>query len=206
MPVMLQSRNPPSKEIREWGIPLTLILSVLVAPLVVYAWRNWDETVKDALNAGIVLVLIGIPYAGALLGTGYFLLAMLNPRVCVTVEQDHVSPGETLDFAWTIPERAHRIQKLRFHLECREEAWVSPSPGGRKSRKITSFATIEIRTLHGHPEIQSGKARVAIPPDARLSFSKPDDQLVWILHAHGEIEWWPDIMDEFEIPVKECRS
>ena len=58
------------------------------------------------------------------------------------------------------------------------------------------------------PEMSAGTARdppaatIAFPAEAMHSFSGGNNRIVWTLHVKGDIPFWPDVSEEFEIEVQ----
>jgi hypothetical protein len=146
-------------------------------------------------------VLVGI---GAVIGAGYYFLAMWNPRPRLTVKNRAVPLGEPLELDWKMEGRASVIRRLRICLEGREEATYADGTGTNTARK--PFARIDIVDTGNPVSILAGRSAVPVPLHSMHTFKAEHNKIVWAIHLHGEIERWPDIKNEFEIEVLPARN
>jgi hypothetical protein len=49
--------------------------------------------------------------------------------------------------------------------------------------------------------MQSGRARLMIPPGTMPTFRSEHNKILWTLRVRGDIPRWPDIKEEYEITV-----
>jgi uncharacterized protein DUF3592 len=143
-----------------------------------------------------IFVLIGL---ALLVAIPYSFLALWNPRPHLTLARGALRLGETVDLAWRFTGRPGRIGRLRITLEGREE--VSYSSGRSSSTAREVFRTLEIADLTEPLMIAAGTVRIAVPADTMHSFAAPNNRVVWTLKVAGEIPFWPDLAEEFELAV-----
>jgi len=161
--------------------------------------------VMDAINSfkrgsgeafcflGIIpFVLIGLFLAGS---TVYYFLTLFNPRPELVLSCHPLSPGRTADLSWTITMNAGAIKKYRIYIEGREEVEYDDS------KDKHTFFTMNIIETENLYEIEKGKVTFTFPEDTVHSFKSEHNKIVWSLHVSGEIKYWPDINEEFELTV-----
>jgi hypothetical protein len=111
-----------------------------------------------------------------LLGVPYAVLALFNPRFALTLEGGLAVGGSTT-LHWKARGRVRRIGRWRIELEGTEKATARPI------------------------EMERGSTTVTLPADTMHSFDSGSNQIVWTLCLHGEIPFWPNLKDCFEITV-----
>jgi hypothetical protein len=143
-----------------------------------------------------IFVLIGL---GLLLAVPYTFLGLWNPRPHLTLDRGILRLGEAVGFTWRFTGLPGRIRRLRFTLEGREEVAF---PSGRSSSTAHEvFHTLEIADTQDPGTIREGSARIAIPADTMHSFTADSNRVVWSLKVVGEIGFWPDLAESFELRV-----
>ena len=136
-------------------------------------------------------VLIGLFLAGS---SVYYFLTLFNPRPKLVLSSHPLSPGERAELSWTTAMNAGAIKKYRVYLEGREEVIDD-------SKDKHSFFTGNIIETENLYEIEKGTITFTIPEGTIHSFKSEHNKIVWLLHVVGEIKYWPDINEEFELTV-----
>ena len=144
----------------------------------------------------IPFVVVGLVLLGVV---GYCFLQLFAPGVKLRLSAAAVPLGGSADLEWEITGHASRIRKLRIWLEGREQATYRR--GTTTSTDKSTFATLELASASLWSDIRHGRARLAIPADTMHSFKSDNNQIVWTLHVHGDIAFYPDVKDEFTITV-----
>jgi len=144
----------------------------------------------------IPFVLVGLAAIG---GIFYFFAAALNPRLLLTLSNDAVHPGDTLDVTWDIPARAGRIGKLTLTLEAEEQAEYTRGTNRATDKEVVHREII--RETDAPAEIAEGLASVTLPATAMHSFKFSHNELNWRIHVHGDIAWWPDLKENYPFVV-----
>lgn len=172
------------------------IVSVFVGVLL----REWGRG-----NIEWVLALFLTPFVliGLLLlfGTVHGFLALFNPRPRLTIGSRQLELGDTSDLDWVFSGATRRIKKLRIYLEGREEATYTRGTDTSTDKNV--FATIEIASK---PNAEPGRAMVQVPRDTMHSFTSNHNKVVWEIHVKGEIGYWSDVDEAFEIEVLPRKS
>lgn len=143
-------------------------------------------------------VLVGILL---LFSVAHTFLALFNPRPRLTIDSRQLSPGESSDLDWQFSGSTGRVKQLRIYLEGREEATYRRGTDTTTDKNV--FATIEIANK---PNADPGRAPVKIPGNTMHSFKSEHNKIVWEIHVQGEIRYWSDVDESFEIEVLPKKS
>lgn len=139
---------------------------------------------------------IGLIMIGAV---GYCALACFNPRLRLSLGRPDLRLGDSTELRWACAGRYDRIERLRIRLEGREEATYRR--GTTTTTDKNTFARIDLAEITQPFEIASGRAMLTLPADTMHSLAAPNNKIIWAIIVHGQIGRWPDIKDEYEIPV-----
>lgn len=145
----------------------------------------------------VPFVLVGLVAIGAVV---HQLLALLNPRVELTVSSATVTPGEQLEIAWDLVGRVSKVKMLRITFEGREEATYT-----RGTNTVTdknTFATFNIVDTDDSNTIDTGRALLTLPRGAIHSFEASNNKIIWSIKVRGEIRYWPDINSQYTVVVR----
>ena len=149
----------------------------------------------------VPFVAVGL---GAIGFSFYFLLALFNPRPHLSVSANPVRLDEGLVVDWATQGSVDRIRSYRITLEGREEATYTR--GTTTSTDKETFAQLDIAKGSGGTGFREGSGRIAFPANAMHSFSGGHNRIAWVLRVHGDIPFWPDVDEEFEIEVAPRRG
>ena len=146
----------------------------------------------------IPFVLVGL---GTIAGTGYYTLALFNPKVELQFDSGSTRLGETLALKWRLIGRPGRLNDFKLTLEAIEEAKYR-----RGTDTVTDTNTfIEIPLAEfDHIDFTwrgEGEASVELPRDAMHSFVADNNKIIWRVRAKGAIPRWPDVNDSTDITV-----
>jgi len=153
---------------------------------------------KDWFGALFMIPFVAVG-AGAILYFFYGLLALFNPRPHLSVSANPVRLDEGLEVDWTATGSANRIRAWRVTLEGREEATYTR--GTTTSTDRETFAVLEVAKGSGAAGFREGRGAASFPAHAVHSFSGGNNRIIWVLKVHGDIPFWPDVDEEFEIEV-----
>lgn len=155
---------------------------------------NWSAVIIAA-----PFVLVGLALVGWVF---YALLALFNPRPFVTVSSP-VALDEGLEVEWETAGKVERVRSFRVTLEGREEATYTR--GTTTSTDKETFSVLGVAEGPGVPALRQGKAKIAFPAHAMHSFDSGNNKIVWTLRMKGDIPFWPDVDEEYEIKVEPRR-
>ena len=62
-------------------------------------------------------------------------------------------------------------------------------------------AVLEIAKGAGGSGFREGSGKATFPANAVHSFSGGHNRIAWVLKVHGDVPFWPDVEEEFEIEV-----
>jgi hypothetical protein len=144
----------------------------------------------------VPFVIIGL---GILIAVVYFLLALFNPRPCITLTPGAVPLGGTFRVEWAITGRTEVLKHLVIRLEGREEA--THQSGKNTATDTNVFASIQIADVTIAQAMNSGDATVTVPASLMHSFVGGHNKIVWTIRVQGEIAHWPDISEDFAVTV-----
>lgn len=167
----------------------------------------WDNYSSGELNSFFTVlfllpfILIGLGIAGFCI---YQFLALFNPHAHLTLTPGTIPLGQAAELTWRFDRSIERIRHLKVYLIGTESATyrqgTKTSTSNHEFEKILIFETIQ-RTEMAHGVIQ-----VVIPEFTMHSFKAPNNAIKWTLRFHGEIAFWPDIVDDFEIQVTPMKD
>lgn len=149
----------------------------------------------------IPFVLIGILFVGMVI---HQFLALFNPRVTLTVHNAAVRLGDILQLDWETSGRVTALALFAIKLEGREEATFQQGTSTRTDKHI--FTSIVVHETDQPVDIMTGHAQVMIPSHLVASFNAPCNKIIWTLNVTGQIRFWPDLKEEYEIVVLPSRT
>jgi hypothetical protein len=144
----------------------------------------------------VPFVLIGLGMIGWFF---YTLLAMFNPRPFVTVSSNPIPLDDSLEVEWGTSGNVERVRSFRITLEGREEATYTR--GTTTTTDKETFAVLDVAKGSGGSGLRQGRGKAAFPAHAMHSFDGGRNKIVWTLRVKGDIPFWPDVDEEFEINV-----
>ena len=173
----------------------------ILAPI---AWHVLGSSNHIAWLIGLFLIPFALAGVGLLIACGYYGLALLNPRVAVTLSRGAVGLGETVDVRWTMAGRYDRVRRLKIYLEGREQATYRRGTSTATDKHV--FARFDLIDTDAVDDIRSGGMKLTMPADSVPTFHAANNKVLWVLVVRGEIPNWPDVKDEFEIHVIAPKS
>ena len=144
----------------------------------------------------IPFILVGVLVA---LGVVYTFLTLFNPKPILVLASGEPRLGESFKLNWTIKGRVSRIRQFRIVLKGVESASYT-----RGTNTVTDTNTFYAAPIADRPQslaMREGNAEVPIPPDLMYSFEAQNNSITWKIEVRGEIPFWPDVRDEFDINV-----
>ncbi len=118
----------------------------------------------------------------------------------LTLSREAIEPGGGFEIAWRFHGDSGRIRRLRLCLEGREEATYTRDESACSDREVFFSKPLVDTTRPG--EVHRGRVTATIPAEALPSFHSSHNKVAWAIHISGDIPFWPDVDDEFEITVK----
>jgi hypothetical protein len=88
---------------------------------------------------------------------------------------------------------------LSIFLEGREEATYRRGTSNYTDREV--FARLPVAELSSSLEMGQGAARGHLPKAVMPTFEAANNKIVWALQVRGEIPNWPNVMEEYTVPV-----
>lgn len=201
------ARGLPPRDLKPSASPVAKLLGFLLMALfwngitwvvgwqAVQTWRRGHPDIFLSLFISIFL-LAGL---GLVLAVLYHFLALFNPRLHLTLQEEALRLGEPADLRWSLSGGARKVRALRMVLEGREEAVYQN--GKSTSTAKSAFFTQELLNTSADSGATSGVVRITIPPSSMHSFKADHNRVVWAVKVTGEIPEWPDLDEEFPLEV-----
>ena len=196
-PITLAPRHSPLAKLI--GVTIfCLFWNGIVSIFLYHAVRSWS-TGRGEVCLSIFLIPFVAVGLGLVVGVGYTLLSLFNPRCTVTLDRQPAL-GEAVEVLWTFTGRYDRIHHLVLRVEGREEATYRQGTNTHTDKNVFHVAGLfdTCRAL----DIRTGKARFTIPASTMHSFSSSNNKIVWALILHGHIQGWPDVKEEYVLSVE----
>jgi hypothetical protein len=147
------------------------------------------------LFIGLFFVIGMIILAGAV----HSFLQLFNPRTVAVCSHSYLQPGSEFEISWLQKGNAKKIKKLTITLEGKEQ--VSYRQGTNTRTETSVFFSERILETSDTADITSGFRDAKIPNQSMHTFEASSNKIIWTLQIHGEIPYWPDILDDFTIVV-----
>ncbi|XZE19706.1 DUF3592 domain-containing protein [Pirellulaceae bacterium SH449] len=143
-----------------------------------------------------IFLLIGVLI---LLAAIHSVLQLFNPRTVAVCSHSYLQPGSEFEISWLQKGNPKRIRKLAITLEGKELVTFRQ---GTKTRTETSvFFSERVLETTDPAEIESGFRDCQIPENAMHTFDGASNKIIWTVQVHGDIPFWPDILDDFTVVV-----
>jgi hypothetical protein len=143
----------------------------------------------------VPFVVIGLGMLGAAFAR---FLGLWSPRASLTLNPGRLVIGERAAVEWELRGKLERVKRMKVTLEGRERTPDANREGGMLT---TVFTSIPVGEGDAYGNLRRGSGRVEVPPDARPSFKSAKREIRWVLKVHGEIDHWPDFVEEFPVGV-----
>ncbi|MEM9480627.1 MAG: DUF3592 domain-containing protein [Verrucomicrobiota bacterium] len=158
------------------------------------AWLNDGELFLKLFSIPFMLVGIGI-----VAGFFYTLLALFNPKPVLTLSPGEVTLGENASLKWTLKGSTGRIQRFRILVKGVERATYTRGTNTVTDEETFSTAVLVEKTQA--MEMHEGGFEFKIPHDLMYSFKATSNEILWKLEVRGDIPFWPDLSDAYDITV-----
>jgi hypothetical protein len=160
--------------------------------------------ITGGTNAGWFLTLFLIPFQ--LIGLALLwaviraALTLLNPKPTLTLSAGSVPVGGSLTLQWQMSGMTGRLRNLKIVLMGREEAHYRR--GTTSYTDKNTFYEVQILDTSETSRIERGMTTVTIPRNTMHSFRASDNRIIWSLKLTGEIGFFPDVDETFDILVR----
>ena len=145
-------------------------------------------------------VLAGIAMIGATIHQG---LAIFNPKIHLTLSDGDLRLGETYSLSWKLDGRSNRLQRLTISLEGREQATYRRGTDTRTEHSIFHrHILVDEQRIH----FTDGRVALPIPLDFVPSFKASRNEIQWRIRVTGDIPFWPDISEAFQLWVSPPKA
>jgi hypothetical protein len=141
--------------------------------------------------------LIGLGLAWGVISS---VLALSNPKPVLTLSNAWIPVGGTITLQWKMTGAARRLRNLNIVLRGREEAHYRRGTDSYTDKH--TFHETQVLETTESSRIAMGMASVSIPANSMHSFASDDNKIVWSLQVTGEIVFWPDVDETFDLVVR----
>lgn len=141
-------------------------------------------------------VLIGL---GLMAAVVYTFLGLFNPKPVLVCSDRWLYAGSEFELSWMMKGNISRIRKLTVYLEGTESVTYRQGTSTRTENKL--FYSLPVAELTDSESIAQSYHVVKIPDDAMHTFNATSNKIYWQVRFAGEIPWWPDVADTFEINI-----
>jgi hypothetical protein len=141
--------------------------------------------------------LIGLALVWGVIRT---FLTLFAPKPTLTLSADSVPVGGQLTLQWQMSGAVGRLRSLKIALNAREEATYRR--GTTTTTDKHTFYDVSIVEATDTSRIERGMTTVTIPRNAMHSFRADDNKIIWSLRVTGDIGFFPDVDETFDIQVR----
>lgn len=188
------------------AIGVALLWNGITAPFVWIVVKSFREGNPEWFVAVVItpFVLIGLLLAS---GIPYAILALVNPKARVTLSRSALRAGEPVQIEWSFVGMASRIRRVKIWLESSRTTTetVTTSRSASVRTRTDVLDTVEILERGRDERVEAGSITFVVPGDTTPS-SDGDEAIGWKLKLQGDIAFWPDVLEEFPIPVLAAPS
>ncbi len=171
----------------------------------VFLWQLVTEWRAGRPDWFLAVFLVPFVLIGLLLLSGipYGVLALLNPRPRVHLSRGAVPAGGSVQIDWSFRGAGSRIRRLKLSLEAVKVITETEvhSRGASVSTRTEPLRTVEVLDRGAEHPLEFGSVSLTLPADAPPTSEGAGESVRWKLKLHGEIAYWPDVAEEYEIRV-----
>ena len=141
-------------------------------------------------------VAVGI---GMILHVFYRILACFNAAPILTLAPAEITLGQATQLKWKTLSGEHKLSHFAIYLVGEEEARYR-----RGTDTVTDTSIFYEQALIDTKDprkVRRGEAEIVLPSDTMPSWKSSNNAIKWSLRVRGEISFWPDIKDNYEVTV-----
>jgi len=199
-PVTLKPKSSPLAKLLG-TIVVAVFWNGIVSVFLYQVIQMWRTGQGGPVKWFLALFLIPFVATGLAMigGIGYCFVALFNPRPRLSVSTNVVPMGGRVELAWQLSGSLQSIRKLRIFLEGREEATYQRGTTTSTDREV--FETMDVVQMTNWIDMRSGTCQVTLPVNTMHSFSGGNNKIIWAIRLIADVEWRPDLNEEFPITV-----
>lgn len=154
--------------------------------------------------SGIFFTIFALAGIGMLAGAIYSYLGSLNPKPTVVCSQSQIYPGSEFEISWTFASNAGSvssgsIRSIKLSLIGNET--VTYRAGTDTRTELKAFIEQTLFESSDPTTFAEGFALTKIPADSMHTFQSTNNRVQWLVKMEGDIPYWPNISETFEIQV-----
>ena len=179
------------------AIGIALFWNGITSVFVWQAVKSWQSGNPEWFLSIFItpFVLIGLAMIGHVF---YRLLALFNPAPTLTLTPGEVTLGKPAKLKWNTSSGYHRMSKFAIYLVGEEEAQFHRGTDTVTETKIFQEQAL-IDTQDPRKSI-TGSAKIELI-NTMPSWKGKNNKIKWSLHVKGDISFWPDVSDRYEITI-----
>ncbi len=140
------------------------------------------------------------PKVQLILQTTYYFFNLNTPSVRLFVNQPATGLGEPLSITWQFCESIASVRRLSVQLVGTE--WTRFREGTQDSFDTVEFYCADLFETDQQSGMAYRNIEIKIPSKTMHSFDASHNKIIWSIRFKGEIAFWPDVNDNFEIVVQ----
>ncbi len=131
------------------------------------------------------------------------LLSAIGPRVKLTLDRPTVPLGETVWLRWRV-QGWTKLNAVSIDIVGQEESTYTS--GTDELTDTEEFYEQALVREEPQRSVAEGRARVDLPASSMHSFDAGKNRVVWLLKLEVDVDWWPDLEQEYELGVAPQRG
>lgn len=199
-----RQRFSPGSKRTKWFIGAILIALFWNGITSVFVWqavKSWQRGNPEWFLTIFIIpfVLIGLGLIGHIF---YRLFALFNPSPTITLKPGSITLGKPAKLKWETQSGAHRMKRFAIYLVGEEEAEYQRGTDTVKDTE-TFYEQALIDTQDPRKSTR-GSANIELPVNSMgimPSWKSKHNSIKWSLHIKGDISFWPDVSDRYDITV-----
>lgn len=188
-----------------FSIFLALFWNGIVSVFIGVFIDEWQSGSPDWFMGLFLLPFIAVGL-GLLAFVGHSILGLFNPRMSIEISPHPCPLGDRIDLKWRIEGGSvDKVRSFDFTLSAKEVARYRR--GTSTATQTHVFFTAPLRSLQPvELQIRQGRFSFTVPEHLIPSLSLPNNEIVWEVSCHGQIDHWPDIKESVVLTVIPGRS
>lgn len=185
---------------------LARFIGVLVFALIwngiisIFARELWTDYQAGRLSIphALFFVPFGLIGLGAVVFAGMTFLQLFNARATLQLEQP-LRLGQSSELTWQFSGKTSSLHALRLELIGLEQATYRQGTNNRTERQ--EFHRQPLLQADDPRTFTTGRVTVEVSGDSVPSFDFGSNSIVWQLRLRGNIRFWPDVDETYDVPV-----
>lgn len=167
-----------------------------------FIWGGaWDMASSGGF--ALLMLLFMLPFIavgiGLIAACIYIFLSLFNPTPRLVLGTGHLPLGGSTWLEYSLKGNPGSLQNLTIRLEGLEAATYRRGTDTVTEKHVFHRETL-LQTDH-RATMMTGRLELHVPFETMHSFESDNNKIVWQVTVNGDIPYWPDIDESFEITV-----